>query len=155
MTPAPLSQLTVRDVMHPGIISCAGDAGAAEVARMMADCSVHCVAVVAPARDGSGTPRVWGIVSDLDVLAALTRPGAATAAELASEPAITVRPTLGLDEAVQAMVRYGAHHLVVTDPDRHAPVGVLSTLDVAAALGAGPRPPSPHATREESAWHVR
>src|ERR1700749_4294528 len=124
MIPAHLSHLTVRDVMHTGIVSCAGDAGAAEVARMMADCSVHCVAVVDPARDGSGTPRVWGIVSDLDVLAALTRPGAATAAEVASGPGIPVRPTRGLDEAVQAMVRYGAHHLVVTDPDRHAPVGV-------------------------------
>jgi CBS domain-containing protein len=141
MSSAHVSNLTVREVMHPGIVSCAADTGAAEVARMM-DCrSVHCVAVVSAAEDEVGTPRVWGIVSDLDVLSALTRPGPeATAAELASEPVITVRPTLPLREAAESMVRYGAHHLVVTDPARHTPVGVLSTLDVARALGGGHRP---------------
>jgi CBS domain-containing protein len=144
MTSTQVSHLTVRDVMHPGIVSCAGDAGAAEVARMMADRDVHCIAVVGSAPDGSGVRRVWGIVSDLDVLSALTRGGgSATAAELASEPVITVRPTLSLDEAVEAMVRYGAHHVVVTDPQRHTPLGVLSTLDVAAVLGDRPRPATP------------
>jgi CBS domain-containing protein len=136
-----VSHLTVRDVMHPGIVSCAGDTGAVEVARTMAGRSVHCVAVLGPAQDGSDAPRVWGIVSDLDVLSALTRPGpSATAAELASEPVITVRPTLALDEAAEAMVRYGAHHVVVADPERHTPVGVLSTLDVVAVLGGRPGP---------------
>jgi CBS domain-containing protein len=150
MSATHVRHLTVRDVMHPGIVSCAADAGAGEVARMMADRDVHCIAVVGPAQDGSGVPRVWGIVSDLDVLSALTRPGSsATAAELASQPVITVRPTLALDEAVEAMVRYGAHHVVVTDPERHTPVGVLSTLDVAAVLGGRPRPAarSPVTTR--------
>ncbi len=121
--------------MHAGIVSCAPDTGAADVARTMADRRVHCVAVEAPARDGAGPPRVWGIVTDLDVLAALGRPGAtATAADLASEPVITVRPTLALGDAAEAMVRHGVHHVVVADPERHTPVGVLSTLDVAAAL---------------------
>jgi crotonyl-CoA carboxylase/reductase len=142
MSATHVRHLTVRDVMHPGIVSCTGDARAAEVARMMVDRGVHCIAVVGPAQDGSGAPRVWGIVSDLDVLSALTRPGpSAKAAELASQPVITVRPTLALDEAVEAMVRYGAHHVVVTDPERRTPVGVLSTLDVAAVLG-GRRPPA-------------
>jgi CBS domain-containing protein len=126
---------TVRDVMHPGIVSCAVDTGAAEVARMMASQAVHCVAVIGPSQDASAPERVWGIVSDLDVLSALTHPGSpATAADLAAQPVITVRPTLSLHEAAEAMVRHGAHHVVVAEPDRHTPVGILSTLDVAAVL---------------------
>ena len=139
MTGARAEDLTVRDAMHPGIVSCAADTGAAEVARMMTGHSVHCVAVLGSTRDGSQAARVWGIVSDLDVLSALTRPGPpATAADLASEPVITVRPTLALRAAAETMVRHGAHHVVVTDPDRHAPVGVLSTLDVADVLASEP-----------------
>jgi CBS domain-containing protein len=135
MSGARVSRLTVREVMHPGIVSCAPDTGAAQVARMMADRGVHCVAVEAPAKDGVGPPRVWGIISDLDVLSALGRPGVtATAADLASEPVITVRPSSAVRDAAEAMVRHGAHHVVVADPERHAPVGVLSTLDVAAVL---------------------
>lgn len=141
MRPPHAASLTVRDAMHPGIVSCAADTGATEVARMMVDRSVHCVAVVSLAEDASGAPRVWGIVSDLDLLSALIRPGAeATAADLAREPVITVRPTLALREVAEAMVRHRVQHVVVVDPDRRTPVGVLSTLDVARALGGGPRP---------------
>jgi hypothetical protein len=51
-----------------------------------------------------------------------------------AEPVITVGPTLSLHEAAEDMVRHGTHHLVVNDPEQHMPVGILSTLDVAAAL---------------------
>ena len=130
-----VSTATVRDAMHPGIVSCAADTGAAEIARIMSGRGVHSVAVIGAAKDESGPPRVWGIVSDLDVLAAITAPRPyPTAADLATQPVITVRPDLPLSEAVEAMVRYGAHHVVVAEPDRHTPVGILSTLDVAAVL---------------------
>lgn len=130
-----MSTATVRDVMHPGIVSCSGAANAAEVARIMASCRVHSVAVLGLSKDERRTPHIWGIVSDLDVLAATTRPaGAATAADLASEPVITVRPTMSLKEAAEAMVRHGVHHVIVADPERHTPVGILSTLDIAAVL---------------------
>ena len=51
-----------------------------------------------------------------------------------AEPVITVGPTLSLHEAAEDMVRHGTHHLVVNDPEQHMPVGILSTLDVTAAL---------------------
>ncbi|HZE05191.1 MAG TPA: CBS domain-containing protein [Solirubrobacteraceae bacterium] len=133
--PPTMDTATVRDVMHPGIVSCSGAAGAAEIARIMASCRVHSVAVLGLSKDERHTPHIWGIVSDLDVLAATTRPGApATAADLASEPVITVRPTMSLKEAAEAMVRHGVHHVVVADPERHTPVGILSTLDIAEVL---------------------
>jgi CBS domain-containing protein len=134
MSTTRMNDVLVRDAMHAGVVSCAPETGAADIARTMADHSVHCVAVTRPAQDGRAE-RMWGIVSDLDLLSALAAPAtAATAADLASEPVITVRPTLPLREAAAAMVRHGAHHVVVVDPERHAPVGVLSTVDVAAVL---------------------
>jgi CBS domain-containing protein len=45
-----------------------------------------------------------------------------------------VAPADPLDRAAQLMLEHGTDHLVVADPIDLRPVGVLSTLDVAAAL---------------------
>lgn len=127
----------VRDVMHPGIVSCSQAATAAEIARIMASCRVHCVAVMGLSHDQRQDPLIWGIVSDLDLLDAATDAGrSATAATLASEPVISIRPTMSVHEAAKAMVQYGAAHVVVVDPERRTPLGILSTLDVAEVLAA-------------------
>ncbi len=130
-----LDAVTVAEVMHPGVVSCGQGASPTDIAHVMSSCRVHCVAVVGSSDDAGPQPRIWGIVSDLDLLRAATEPdGATTAADLAHQPVISVRPTMPLREAAEAMVRYGAHHVVVTDPDLHAPVGILSTLDVIEVL---------------------
>lgn len=126
---------TVSDVMHPTIVSCSKSASAATVARLMADARVHCIPVVSPGQDGSGAPRIWGIISDLDILAAATRPDPpATAADLAAEAVVSVRPSMSLSDAAQAMVKHHAHHVIVVDPEQHLPVGILSALDLAEVL---------------------
>ncbi len=63
----------------------------------------------------------------------------ATAADLARQPVISVRPTATVHEAAEAMVRYGAQHVVVVDPAASTPVGVVSALDIADLLARGPR----------------
>jgi CBS domain-containing protein len=136
--PGDLNTITVAEVMNPGIVSCSQTASATEIARVMASCRVHCVAVIGLSHDSDPQPRIWGIVSDLDVLRSVTDPASpATAQELAQQPVITVRPETTIYEAVEAMVRYGAHHIVVADPELHTPLGILSTLDVAEILGQG------------------
>jgi CBS domain-containing protein len=130
-----LAASSVAEVMHRGVTTCDRGTGAGEVAHLMTDRRVHSVVVVEPARDGSGTSRVWGIVSDLDLLGAVTGSERdVTAGDLAHEPVIAVRPDMSLQEAAEAMVRHGVHHVIVADPDRHLPLGILSTLDVADAL---------------------
>ena len=65
-----LEHATVSDAMHPGILSCRPDASATEMARMMATHHVHCIAVSGRSRDPSGESRIWGIISDLDLIQA-------------------------------------------------------------------------------------
>ena len=128
---------TVSDAMHPGILSCEPDANATEVARLMASHHVHCVAVVGISHENPEC-FVWGIISDLDLVAAGIRDEREpTARELAGQPVITVTPSVPLREAGEVMLRNGVSHLVVTDADAGRPIGILSTLDVAGVLAWG------------------
>src|ERR1700751_5987276 len=112
-----LEHATVSDAMHPGILSCEPDATATEVARLMAAHHVHCVAVVGISHDRPEC-YVWGIISDLDLIAAGIRDEhEPTARDLAGQPVITVRPNVPLREAGEAMLRNGVSHLVVTDSE--------------------------------------
>ncbi len=133
-----LRSLSVRDAMHPGIISCGQDTSATEIARIMAGRHVHCVAVISLSHDLRQDPMVWGIVSDLDLLeAAIESDPPATAATLAEQPVISVRSTMSVHDAARAMVENGVNHVVVVDSADRVPIGILSTLDVAALFAAG------------------
>jgi CBS domain-containing protein len=132
-----LEHATVSDAMHPGILSCEPDATAPEVARLMASHHVHCVAVVGISHD---KPEcfVWGIISDLDLVAAGIREDReSTARDLATQPVITVSRDVPLREAGEVMLRDGVSHLVVTDAEAGHPIGILSTLDIAGVLAWG------------------
>lgn len=133
-----LEHATVSDAMHPGILSCEPDATATEVARLMAAHHVHCVAVVGISYENNPQCFVWGIISDLDLVAAAMRDEReSTARDLATQPVITVGPSVPLREAGEAMLTNRVSHLVVTDAEAGRPIGILSTLDVAGVLAWG------------------
>lgn len=133
-----LRSVSVRDAMHPGVISCGQATTAIEIARIMASQHVHCVAVMGSSHDARQEAMVWGIISDLDLLeAAIESNAPVTAATLAKQPVISVRSTMSVYDAAKAMVEYSANHVVVVDPDHRVPIGILSTIDVAELLAAG------------------
>ncbi|MGP0050906.1 MAG: cyclic nucleotide-binding/CBS domain-containing protein [Solirubrobacteraceae bacterium] len=133
-----LEHATVADAMHPGVLSCEPDATATEVARMMSQHHVHCLAVMGTDPQGSGEQRVWGIVSDLDLLEGGTRPGAeATAAAMVRRELVNVEPSTPLRDALHLMLTHRAAHLLVVDPKSKQPIGVLSTLDIAGVMAWG------------------
>jgi CBS domain-containing protein len=132
-----LDHATVADAMHPGIMTCEPDAPASEIARMMAGQHVHSVAVMGIARD-HGEKLIWGIISDLDLLRAGVAKGAElTASEMAIEPIFTVEPTTALREAAELMLTHAITHVLVVDPAKQRPIGMLSTLDIAGILAWG------------------
>jgi CBS domain-containing protein len=114
--------------MHHGILSCARDAPLGEVAGIMAKHRVHAVAVTA-----EHSTRPARIVSDLDVVAAMAVHGEPTAAQAAATEPLSVSSDERLDRAAQLMAEHGISHLVVLDAADGHPIGVLSTLDLAAA----------------------
>ena len=78
-TEFPLGRYTVLNALQLDLIECPADADVRSIARTMAEHTVHCV-VVRNLESG-----VWGIVSDLDLMAAM-RP------ELADATAASWRP---------------------------------------------------------------
>jgi CBS domain-containing protein len=130
-----LAATTVADAMHRGVITCAAESGLATVAASMTANVVHAVVLLAPGRDRAIA------VTDLDVLRAALGGGAdPTAAEIARESMATVVSSAPLEEAVALMGRREDAHLLVSEPGAKWPVGVLSSLDVMAALaGRDPR----------------
>ena len=129
-----IAPLRVAAVMHWGVVSCPADASLDIVAALMSAERIHCVVVVHDSDAGT----LWGVVSDLDLVAAASvRPLAEQrAGGTAMRPAVTIAPSASLEDAARLMTRTGVSHLVVVDAVGRRPVGILSTLDLAGALAA-------------------
>jgi CBS domain-containing protein len=122
-------QPRVADAMHWGLVQCAPEATLREVARLMTEAVVHCVVVIDAPDDQAA---LWGIVSDLDLVAAATVRSLddQRAGGTAMTPAITAFPHESLESAAERMTAHGVSHLVVVDDGRRRPLGVMSTLDL-------------------------
>lgn len=122
-----LTHVRVSDCMHRGVLTCAADDSLQHVAAIMAGHQVHAVVITS-----SNGDRPLGVVSDLDVLAAVAAQAQCTALEAAATEALTVSADEPLQGAAQLMSQHGVSHLVVVDAAGGYPVGVLSSLDIAA-----------------------
>jgi CBS domain-containing protein len=123
----PLEAFTVLNALQLGLIERTADADVRSLAQAMAEHSIHSVVV-----RGIQRSRSWGIVSDLDLMAAM-RPESAdvTAGQLAATDPVVVKPDETLGRAAQLMAEHQTAHLIVVDPLTDEPVGILSSLDVA------------------------
>jgi CBS domain-containing protein len=133
-----LSSARVAGSMTRGVICCRPETPLREVAAIMAQERVHAVYVFVP--DGAGgEPRLWGLVSDLDLVAAARSDlDALTASDAAVTPLVTIGEDDTLDLASQFLAENGVSHLAVVDPFSRLPIGVLSTLDIARYLAGSP-----------------
>jgi CBS domain-containing protein len=123
-----LTHARVGDCMHTGILSCASDATLADVAEIMSVNRVHAVAVT-----DHGHTRPIGVVSDLDVVAAVAAGTDTSARQIAATQPLAVSADEPLVRAAQLMTEHALTHLVVLDAAGGYPVGVLSALDIATA----------------------
>lgn len=131
-----LENATVADAMHPGVMTCEPDATPTDVARMMATHHIHCIAVMKGVADEQGDSPAWGIVSDLDLVRAAIESTDQSAATIAG-PVISVEPATPLLEAARLMLSHSMPHLLVIEPRKQRPAGILSTLDIAGVLAWG------------------
>jgi CBS domain-containing protein len=134
--PTAFAEASVADAMSTGIISCSPETPLRVVARIMATYGVHAVFVFEHRDEDDEDRRFWGIVSDLDLVAAAPVIDERTAGTSAVTPIVMVRAEDPLARAAELMARHGIAHLAVVDPDVGRPVGVVSTIDLARALAA-------------------
>ena len=127
----------VRDLMHPGIMTCRPDASLGQVARMLAERRVHSLFVV----DRNNKPI--GVITDYDLLAGEWLSGDAesliamrgmTAGELMSSPVETINADDQASEAARRMREDGIRRLLVCDKGK--PVGIISISDFLAELAS-------------------
>jgi CBS domain-containing protein len=127
----------VRDLMRPGLITCARGVSLGEAAALLTRHRVHALIVV----DDAGQPA--GLLSDFDLLAGewlsadaegLAAMRRMTAGELMSTPLNTIEADQPLRAAADRMRDQALHRLIVTDGG--TPVGVLSLSDFVAHLAA-------------------
>ena len=99
-----INTLRVDDVMHRGVFTCEREARLSEVAATMAREHVHCVVVES---DNGEERSLWGIVSDLDLVAAASVRDLddQSAGASAAAPVVTVSPDETLERAAQLMTR--------------------------------------------------
>ncbi|WP_320668645.1 CBS domain-containing protein [Patulibacter defluvii] len=133
-----LARSCARDVMHAPIVACDPATDLRDVAAEMARHRIHAVVVDGISHDRPGDRLVWAVLSDLDLVrAAVDLAIGATAGEVAATPAVCVDDTDDLVVVAATLVENECSHAVVTADER--PVGVVSTLDVVAALAAAER----------------
>jgi len=100
---------------------------------------VHAIFVFEHTDEDDEARRLWGVVSDLDLVAATRLDlDSLTAGATAITPLVTVEADSPIAEAGSLMAQYGTAHLAVTDPDHQRPIGVISTLDIARAAATEP-----------------
>jgi CBS domain-containing protein len=135
--PVALDKATVADVMTVGVISCPPETPLTTVAQLMVTHRVHAVFVFDYGQEADETGGLWGLVSDLDLAAAVFDDvDRRTAGRVCASPLVTVMRDQPLEYASRLMVANSVSHLAVLDRVTERPVGVLSTFDIARAVAA-------------------
>jgi CBS domain-containing protein len=145
-----LREIRVEDAMHRGVLTVPLNAPLETVARMMATYHVHCIVAIDEGSEAFDRPRVWGLISDLDLitLAAVEDIEGRTAGGSAATEVLTISPTETVERAAQLMGEHATSHVIAIDPISERPLGVLSTLDIARILSGRARK---HALPESAA----
>ncbi len=131
----------VKDLMHPGVITCKATATLGQVAVLLHQHNVHALFVTD--RDG----RIEGVITDFDLMAgewlssdeeSLAVMRKLTASDLMSQPVDSVESNIPLADAVSAFTEKGFSRLLVTENEK--PVGVISLSDFVASIASEMKP---------------
>lgn len=125
----------VKDLMHPGVITCRPDATLGQVATLLDQHKIHAVFVTD--RDG----RIMGVISDFDLMAgewlsstpeSLNTMRTLTASDLMTKPVDTIQAATPLKEAADLFMQKSVGRFLVLENGK--PVGTISLSDFVASL---------------------
>lgn len=129
-----LHTVLAKDAMHSPVSAVGPQAELTEVAAIMGERRIHCVIVEGIRPTAAGERLVWGVVSDLDLIRGALEQTTPTAGSMASTEALCVEADDELGDVATALVAHEVAHAIVMEDGE--PVGVISTLDIASAIGA-------------------
>ncbi len=127
---------TVRDVMHPGLITCSRSVNLSELALILIENNVHALFV----EDEQGS--IIGVISDIDLLTGewlftdaenLKTLRSITAGEIMSTPVSSVEISDSIETVAARMIAEQVHRFLVREAGK--PVGVISVSDIVRELG--------------------
>ncbi len=125
----------VRDLMHPGVVTCHPDIPLGQVAKLLAEHHVHSLFIF----DDDQSPV--GVITDYDVMAGEWLSGdpdslavmrSMTAGELMSSPVETIELNVTASDAAKRMREDDIRRLLVLEEGK--PVGVISVSDFIANI---------------------
>ena len=132
-----MEEQTVRDWMHPGVITCRPDTPVDQVAITMDEKDISALVVVDEADNAIGVISRTDLVNARFIQPYLKHWRGMSAEHLMSKPVISVSPDTRIKEAVAVLQERRIHRLVVVEQHagRVRPIGILSVTDLAKHTG--------------------
>jgi CBS domain-containing protein len=132
-----MSELTVRDWMHQGVISCLPATPIETVAETMDSNDISALVVVDEQGAAVGVISRTDLVNSRFIRPYLKHWRGMTAEHLMSKPVISVAPDTPVEEAARKLQERRIHRLVVVEEagGRAQPIGILSVTDLARHVG--------------------
>jgi CBS domain-containing protein len=126
-----MSDKTVGDLMHKGIIACKPQTPMSEVVRIVSDTDVHAIVVM------DDEDQAIGIISHTDIIRFFGQDlSQYVAGEVMSKGVIDIHIDQPAKAAADLMLEKDIHRLIVVeiDQEQRTPVGVISTTDLVKAM---------------------
>ena len=132
-----MEEQTVRDWMHPGVITCRPDTPVDQVAATMDEKDISALVVIDETGDAVGVISRTDLVNARFIQPYLKHWRGMSAEHLMSKPVISVSPDTRIKEAVAVLQERRIHRLVVVEQHagRVRPIGILSVTDLARHMG--------------------
>ena len=132
-----MEEQTVRDWMHPGVITCRPDTPVDQVAITMDEKDISALVVVNEADNAIGVISRTDLVNARFIQPYLKHWRGMSAEHLMSKPVISVSPDTRIKEAVAVLQERRIHRLVVVEQHagRVRPIGIPSVTDLARHMG--------------------
>jgi CBS domain-containing protein len=132
-----MEEQTVRDWMHPGVITCRPDTPVDQVAITIDEKDISALVVVDEADNAIGVISRTDLVNARFIQPYLKHWRGMSAEHLMSKPAISVSPDTRIKEAVAVLQERRIHRVVVVEQHagRVRPIGILSVTDLARHMG--------------------
>ena len=132
-----MDELTVKDWMHRGVITCRPDTRIDEVAETMEAEDISALVVIDESGDAVGVISRTDLVNARFVQPYMKHWRGMNAEHLMSKPVISVTLDVAIKEAVKLLRARRIHRLVVVEEQagHKRPVGILSVTDLARHTG--------------------